>query len=113
MDDQNSPDVIAYRVGQLERTQKEGFARLETQNGELAQKLDNLSVVNHEVFKDYQKHVENTYVTKAEIDGLMRAWKFANSLITKLLVGALVAIAIWGAVQSADVRSFLPPHGGQ
>ena len=43
MIEQDSPNVLAYRVGQLEKTQEKGFVELKEQNGSLIRKIDILA----------------------------------------------------------------------
>jgi tetrahydromethanopterin S-methyltransferase subunit G len=41
--EQDSPNVLAYRVGQLEKSQEKGFVELKEQNGSLINKIDLLA----------------------------------------------------------------------
>lgn len=104
-----SPNVVAYRVGQLENTQKEGFKALAESIGSLDAKLSSLATTAYvdRVVKDAKEENEAALASSDKVSGIAhksnvaRIEKLENIInriawivIGTVLLGVLSAIGL-------------------
>lgn len=86
---------VAVLANELQHTNK----RLD----EITAVLKDLSVVTHGEFEAYKKIVEQDYVKKSDIKGLLFFWNMATSTLGKVIVTAIIAGAIYIAYQTSVI----------
>lgn len=87
--DDNTPSVVSYRVGQLEVTVKEGFAainqKLEQMQHEFALRSD-LVALEKKATGEHQRLENSIAEVDAEVKNLI---KFKDSIVNRIAVGAI------------------------
>lgn len=110
MNDQEKINRLVTDVAVIKTVIKhsdERHAEMVENDRRIIERLDSLAVVKTEDFTAYKKQVEDTYVPRTELAGLLKAWSIATNWITRVLVLSLVGLAIWGAVQSQDMTEII------
>ena len=105
--EQDSPNVLAYRVGQLEKSQEKGFVELKEQNGSLINKID-LLAHNFASKSDLESVEKRKNEEHMELEAKIKAGDLSlERRISKIeswgnwligIVGSAIVLAILGLV---------------
>lgn len=109
VENQNTPAVLAYRVGQLEKKVEQGFTDIKEQNAANAQKIDiylhsvatksDIEAVLAQKSKDHDRM--ETAATKgdealaARIDKIDNWLVWAGRLIIGAVIAAVLGLVVW------------------